>query len=48
VLYELLALIDAIREGRTRERRAAEEELVARIRRQLDERPEPSSARNRR
>lgn len=48
VLYALLALVDAIREGRTRERRAAEEELVARIRRQLDERPESSSARSRR
>lgn len=30
-LYELLALVDAIRDGRTRERRAAEQELVARI-----------------
>ncbi len=30
-LYEMLALVDAIRDGRTRERSAAEEELVARI-----------------
>lgn len=48
VLYEFLALVDAIREGRTRERRAAEEELAARIRRQVDERPQPLSARSRR
>lgn len=31
-LYELLALIDAVREGRTRERQLAEEELRKRIR----------------
>jgi hypothetical protein len=48
VLYELLALVDAIREGRTRERRAAEEELVAWLHKQLDERPQPPSARSRR
>jgi len=47
-LYELLALVDAVREGRTRERRAAEEELIARIRRHVDERPEPSTAGRRR
>lgn len=47
-LYELLALVDAIREGRSRERRAAEEELSARIRRHGDERPKPSPARSRR
>jgi hypothetical protein len=47
-LYELLALVDAIREGRTRERGAAEKELIGRIHRQLDERPEPRSARGRR
>jgi hypothetical protein len=35
VLYELLALIDAIRDGRTRERQLAERELTARLRRQL-------------
>ena len=34
-LYELLALIDAIREGRARERKLAEKELVDRVRRQL-------------
>jgi hypothetical protein len=32
-LYELLALIDALREGRARERKLAESELVLRIRR---------------
>lgn len=31
-LYEVLALIDAIRDGRTRERRIAEEELKSRLR----------------
>ena len=31
-LYELLALVDALREGRARERKLAEKELVARIR----------------
>jgi len=34
VLYELLALIDALRAGRVRERQIAEQELLARIRRQ--------------
>jgi hypothetical protein len=32
-LYELLALIDALREGRARERKLAEKELAARVRR---------------
>jgi hypothetical protein len=32
-LYELLALIDALRDGRVRERRLAEKELGARLRR---------------
>ena len=31
-LYELLALIDAIRDGRARERKLAEKELVTRLR----------------
>lgn len=31
-LYELLALLDAIRDGRTRERKIAEKELIARLR----------------
>lgn len=35
LLYELLALIDALREGRARERQLAERELTARLRRQL-------------
>jgi hypothetical protein len=35
VLYELLALIDALRDGRARERRLAEQELSARLHRQL-------------
>jgi len=34
-LYELLALIDAIRDGRARERKAAERELAARLRKSL-------------
>jgi DNA-binding transcriptional MocR family regulator len=34
-LYELLALIDAIRGGRARERQAAERELAARLRKSL-------------
>ncbi len=35
VLYELLALIDALRDGRVRERQLAEKELSARLRRLL-------------
>lgn len=35
VLYELLALIDALRDGRARERRLAEQELSARLRKLL-------------
>jgi hypothetical protein len=35
VLYELLALIDALRDGRVRERQLAEQELSARLRRLL-------------
>jgi hypothetical protein len=31
VLYEILALIDAIRDGRSRERQLAERELVRRL-----------------
>jgi DNA-binding Lrp family transcriptional regulator len=31
-LYELLALVDAIRDGRARERKIAEKELIARLR----------------
>jgi len=34
-LHELLALIDALREGRVRERQSAEKELSARLRRLL-------------
>jgi hypothetical protein len=47
-LYELLALIDALREGRARERTLAEKELIVRLRRPRDERPESQSARSRR
>jgi hypothetical protein len=47
-LYELLALIDAIREGRARERKLAEDELRARIHQIPDERPKPAAARKRR
>jgi hypothetical protein len=32
VLYELLALVDAIRDGRARERKIAEKELISRLR----------------
>lgn len=35
LLYEILALIDALRDGRARERQLAERELSARLRRQL-------------
>jgi hypothetical protein len=38
-LYELLALIDAVREGRTRERKLAEEELRKRIQGSPNARP---------
>jgi len=34
-LYELLALVDALRDGRARERKIAERELTARLRHQL-------------
>lgn len=34
-LYEVLALIDALRDGRTRERQIAERELAARLRKRL-------------
>jgi DNA-binding Lrp family transcriptional regulator len=47
-LYELLALIDAIREGRARERKLAEDELRARIHRITDERPKSAAPRKRR
>ena len=47
-LYELLALLDAVREGRARERKLAEEELRARIHRQIDDRSQPPVARKRR
>ena len=47
VLYETLALVDALREGRARERKLAEKELIARVRRQLHERPATSPARKR-
>jgi DNA-binding transcriptional MocR family regulator len=35
VLYEILALVDALRDGRARERQIAERELAARLRKQL-------------
>jgi hypothetical protein len=34
-LYEILALIDVLRDGRTRERQIAERELTARLRKRL-------------
>jgi hypothetical protein len=47
-LYELLALIDALRDGRARERKLAEAELSARIRSHSDVRSQPGTARKRR
>ena len=32
ILYELLALVDALRDGRARERQLAAQELIARLR----------------
>jgi hypothetical protein len=46
-LYELLALIDALREGRARERKLAEKELIARITHSLDERSKSQATRSR-
>jgi hypothetical protein len=48
LFYEMLALIDAVREGRTRERKLAERELIERIRRPFHERSEPAPAGGRR
>jgi len=48
IFYEMLALIDALREGRARERKLAEQELIERVRRQLHERPESPPAGSRR
>jgi hypothetical protein len=48
VLYQLLALIDALRAGRARERKLAEEELRVRIRGQADDRSQPAATRKRR
>src|ERR1700752_239455 len=42
-LYELLAIIDALREGRARERELAEKELILRLQ-HLDEQPKSESA----
>jgi hypothetical protein len=47
-LYEMLALIDALRDGRARERKLAEKELIARLRGQPDERSQSHSPGNRR
>jgi hypothetical protein len=43
VLYEYLALIDALRDGRARERKLAEEMIVPRLRAPLAARSEPLS-----
>jgi hypothetical protein len=45
-LHEMLALVDALRDGRARERKLAEKELTERIRRHLHEGPEWPSVRN--
>ena len=47
-LYELLALIDAMRDGRARERKLAQEELSKRIHNQTNDRSQPGTARKRR
>ncbi len=47
-LHALLALVDAIRAGRARERRLAEEALRQRLQELTDGRPEPRAARTRR
>ena len=47
-LYEFLALIDALREGRARERNLAEKELTARLRRLENAGSKSSAARKRR
>lgn len=49
-LYELLSLIDALRDGRARERKLAEQALRARLNEQPDgsDRSEPSASRTRR
>jgi hypothetical protein len=47
-LYEMLALIDALRDGRARERGLAEKTLIARLRHQLHDRPESRAVRSRR
>jgi hypothetical protein len=39
VLYEILALLDALRDGRARERRLAEKHLVSRLHRRAHARP---------
>ena len=46
-LYELLALIDALRDGRVRERMLAEQHLGARIVGKINERSKPQTARTR-
>jgi hypothetical protein len=47
-LYELLVLIDALRDGRTRERNLAEKELTARLRRLANAGSQSRPARSRR
>jgi hypothetical protein len=42
-LHELMALIDALRDGRARERALAEKELIERLRNQPDEQPESAA-----
>jgi hypothetical protein len=46
-LHEMLALVDALRDGRARERKLAEKELTERIRRHLHDGPEWPSVRSR-
>ncbi len=48
ILYEYLALIDALRDGRARERRLAEEQIRSLIQAQANARSKPAPARNRR
>ena len=46
-LHELLALLDALRDGRARERKLAENELIHRLRHDVDEQSESHAARSR-
>jgi hypothetical protein len=46
LLHELLALVDAIREGRARERKLAERELVKLLHRKTNAKQKPGSSKS--